>query len=65
MKSPSSAKFPYVGNDGVSVKKEGDLVTIVAWVEADNSFGAAVRNVFIVELKLNGTKYSVQSVTVL
>jgi len=44
LKSPSTAKFPYYSNDGVSVTKLGtDKYRVSAYVDSENSFGAMIR----------------------
>ncbi len=62
LKSPSTAKFPFAANsEGVSITKSGDYVTVNAYVDAQNSFGAMLRSNFVVRIRLDGTKYSVES----
>jgi hypothetical protein len=46
LKSPSSADFPRYSENYVTVQ-DGKIV-VVAWVDAQNSFGATLRNTFIV-----------------
>lgn len=44
LKSPSSAKFPKIGVDGVSSQKTGDcMFTVQSFVDAENGFGAVIR----------------------
>jgi len=55
LKSPSSAKFPFsYGSDGVSITKSGNVYTVRAWVDADNSFGANIRSNFTVTMEKSG-----------
>ena len=62
LKSPSTAKFPFAANsDGVTIYKSGDIVTVKSYVDAQNSLGSTLRKTFTVTIKLNGTKYSIQS----
>lgn len=57
LKSPSTAKFPSMSKIYISEDEEG--CTIVAYVDAENSFGAKVRSNFtaILKKKLNGKYY--------
>lgn len=62
LKSPRTAKFPFSSiSDGVDITKAGDIVTVKSYVDAQNSFGAEIRSNFTVKIKLNGTKYSIES----
>ena len=55
LKSPSSAKFPFsYGSDGVSMTKSGNLYTVSAWVDAENSYGAELRSDFTVTMTKSG-----------
>lgn len=56
LKSPSSAKFPFsYGSDGVSITNSGNIYTVQAWVDAENSFGANLRSNFIVTMEKSGS----------
>ena len=57
LKSPSSAKFPinYLG-DEVQYERNGDRYTIASWVEAENSFGAMLRQQFMLSTTISGGK---------
>lgn len=49
LKSPSSAKFPFSAiSDGVEILQDRNYYCVHGWVEADNSFGAKIKNDFIV-----------------
>lgn len=49
LKSPSTAKFPAsYGSADVSFGQIGDMYTVSAWVEAENSLGATMRTNFTV-----------------
>lgn len=51
LESPSSAKFPFsYGDEGVSFSKSGNTYTVMGWVDAQNSYGATLRNNFIVTM---------------
>lgn len=56
LKAPSTAKFPFAyGSDGVSITCEGNIYTVTAWVDAENSFGALIRSNFTVLVEKEGT----------
>ena len=62
LKNPDSAKLPFsASSDGVSIVKKDDLVTVVGWIDAKNSFDATVRSYFTVQIRLKGDKYSIES----
>ena len=51
LKSPSTAKFPtsiFEMNEW-KVGRDHDVVTVVSWVDAQNSFGAMIRSTFAVQ----------------
>ncbi len=52
LKSPSSAKFPgsVFERDQWTVSRYKDIITVRAYVDADNSFGANIRSPFIVQM---------------
>ena len=51
LKAPSTAKFPWMSDDGVSVSRlPGCKYRVIGYVDAQNSFGAKLRNRFVVEL---------------
>lgn len=56
LKAPSTAKFPTLSD--VSMSKSGNEVTVVGWVDAQNSFGATIRNDFIAVYRLSATSSS-------
>lgn len=56
LKSPSSAKLPFAYNsDGVSIFQTGSTIFVVGWVEAENSYGAMLRNDFAVTIEKSGS----------
>lgn len=57
LKSPSSARFPinYLG-DEVQYERNGDCYTIASWVEAENSYGATIREQFMLSTTISGGK---------
>ena len=62
LKSPSSAKFPFAYNSkGVSITSSGNSYTVRAWVEAQNSFGATIKDSFTVKIEKSGTTFTVIS----
>lgn len=55
LKAPSTAKFPYYTDDGVSVTKLGtDKYRVNAFVDSENSFGAMVRVTYSVTIISTG-----------
>lgn len=53
LKAPSTAEFPYITNDQVAVSTKADCTFhVVAWVDAQNGFGAQIRSRYVVDLKL-------------
>lgn len=50
LKSPSTAKFPSSSN--CSMKKNGKLLTVSGYVDAQNSFGAKIRSNWTVQFKV-------------
>ena len=63
LKVPSSAKFSPSGETVVNA--DGDTWTVEGWVEAENSFGATVRNEYKVVITFLGKgQYTVDSVII-
>jgi hypothetical protein len=56
LKSPNSAKFPFSYNsEGVKIQEVGlNTFTVSSYVDANNSFGAKIRNYFTVTIIMNG-----------
>lgn len=52
LKSPKSAKFPIINE--ATITRNNDSITVSAYVDADNSFGASIRNNFTVTLTADG-----------
>ena len=52
LKSPKSAKFPIINE--ATITRSDDSITVSAYVDADNSFGASIRNNFTVTLTADG-----------
>ena len=58
LKSPSSAKF--CTESQATIKQSGDTWTVSGYVDADNSFGASIRNNFTVVITFtNDTQYTI------
>jgi hypothetical protein len=51
LKAPSTAEFPSAvfGQDDWHIARKGDIVTVRAWVDAQNSYGAQVRHPFVAQ----------------
>lgn len=62
LKSPSTATFSQMSE--TTVTQNGDTWTIRGWVDAQNSFGATMRNNYTVVIKFSGNSYEVISCTV-
>lgn len=63
LKSPSSAKF--CSSDECKVKRDKNTWTVSGWVDADNSFGASIRNDFTVKITFTGKeKYTIDSCSI-
>lgn len=58
LKAPSTAVYPYINDDGVTVGYRGDCAyTVRAYVDAQNSFGAKIRTRYTVDLEfVRGTE---------
>ncbi len=62
LKSPSTAEFSPMSE--TTATKSGDTWTVSGWVDAQNSFGATMRNNYTVVIKFSGNSYEVISCTV-
>lgn len=51
LKSPSSAKFPFISNATV-IKQPGCRFVVRSYVDSQNSFGAMLRTDYVAELEL-------------
>jgi hypothetical protein len=52
LKAPSTAKWPYSGDENVRINyswEKGNYIVLL-WVDAQNAFGAMLRNNFLVEV---------------
>ncbi len=55
LKAPRTAKFPYSGDEGVSISKSSDNVyAIRGYVDSENSFGAMIRTEYRCVLRYIG-----------
>lgn len=63
LKSPKSADFPWYSDS--FIKEKGDTITVTAYVDADNSFGANIRVNYIATIKVKNGKPVSGSVTLL
>ena len=63
LKSPSSAKFPSYSQ--ITASQDGDTVTIYAYVNADNSFGANIKTNYTAIITIVGNKPNKGSVMLL
>lgn len=52
LKAPSTAEFPWITDDQVAVSAKPDCgFHVIAWVDAQNGFGAQIRSRYVVDLK--------------
>lgn len=51
LKAPSTAKFPNAWDSGVFIKRTGDNFVITSYVDAQNSFGATLRQRWVAVIK--------------
>ena len=51
LKAPSTARFAESLRDETSVNREGQVYTVVSWVDAQNSFGAMLRKVYVAKIE--------------
>ena len=63
LKSPKSADFPWYSDS--FIKEKSDTITVTAYVDADNSFGANIRVNYIATIKVKDGKPVSGSVTLL
>ena len=54
LKAPSTAKYPWY--ESRYVQQDGDIFTVTAYVDAQNSFGAQLRQHFCCKLKKIGRR---------
>ena len=52
LRSPSSADFPFFGRDAVAMGNNAYVVR--SYVDAENAFGAALRNDYVCQLRFTG-----------
>ncbi len=53
LKAPSTAEFPWITDDQVAISTRPDCAfRVIAWVDAQNGFGAQIRSRYVVDLKL-------------
>ena len=67
LKSPSTAKFPFaINSDGVTISYNNQMgiASIWGWVDAQNSYGATVREEWLVDFKISedGKRYEITNV---
>ena len=63
LKSPKSADFPWYSDN--FIKEKGNTITVTAYVDADNSFGANVRVNYIATIQVKNGEPVSGSVTLL
>ena len=61
LKSPSSAKFPYITDNLVVITKiKENEYFVTSYVDSENSFGAMIRTFYTCRVILNGDEYTVE-----
>ena len=66
LKSPSSARFPWMAESGVSVTpRAGCTYEVVAYVESQNGFGATIRTRYVAVLAPVGDSWELKSLRLL
>lgn len=65
LKAPSTAEFPghVLEADEWVVNKNGDIFSVSSWVDAQNSFGAQIRNTFFITYKWDGNENTTPELT--
>lgn len=53
LKAPSTAKFPWYDESCVTVLDDGSYI-VKSYVDAENSYGAKIRNVFSIRITITG-----------
>jgi hypothetical protein len=67
LKSPSTADFPYINNDGVRVSKISDCnYQVIGYVDSQNGFGAMVRSSYSVNMEstTDGKKWTARNLII-
>lgn len=67
LKAPGTAEFPSLRDEGVSVRSTGVCeFTVVAYVDAENSFGAKLRSSYVAVLQAptSGDTWTLKSVVI-
>ena len=57
LKAPSTASFPHIYDEGVTVEDRYGVYVVSAFVDSQNSFSAMIRNSCTCQLKKNGDKW--------
>lgn len=52
LKSPSTANFPSLWSDEIKMQRNGDMVVVQGYVDAQNSFGTTIRSQWLVEFRV-------------
>lgn len=61
LKAPSTAEYQPFSDELVSVN--GNIYTVKMWVDSENSFGARIRSKFTVQVKNEGDKWYLISIS--
>lgn len=52
LKSPKTAEFPSLWSGEIKMQRNKDIVCVQSYVDAENSFGAMIRNKWVVEFRI-------------
>lgn len=59
LKNPKTSKFPFsASSKDVDIQKSGNTYIVKSYVDAENSFGAVIRNNFTIKFERDGEKYT-------
>lgn len=58
LKSPKSADFPWYNEKQVTVSSNNEIFTVRSYIDAQNSFGATLRNNYTCKLQYNGKEWN-------
>ena len=63
LKAPASAAFPLSNDPSVHIGQAGGLWSVVGYVDAQNSFGAQLRQSFTCQISYSGTTATLHKLT--
>lgn len=65
LKAPKTAEFP-LGYDEYEIQQNGNTYTVSSYVDAENSFGAKIRNTFTVQFEYysDSKRYKINDISI-